>query len=207
MKENILQIQTYFPTAIGTKNSLIEKEYLSFLKNKIYKIKNEIKNTNNFWLSAEMSPYNTMTDYNLCDDQDFNFLISLISENIKIFASAHNDYEEYFCKNSWFNVYQSENFQEPHHHSYPCVYSAVFFLSAPEGSGKIVFQSPFTQYVNESKIEHGENYLTNSYVYFTPEENKLLIFKSNLVHYVLPGNNKEDRISLAFNFIPSIYKN
>lgn len=33
-----------------------------------------------------------------------------------------------------------------------------------------------------------------------PEDNSLLIFKSNLRHYVLHGTNKEDRISIALNF-------
>jgi uncharacterized protein (TIGR02466 family) len=44
-----------------------------------------------------------------------------------------------------------------------------------------------------------QNSFTQSVVSVQPKTGSLIIFPSWLMHYVVPNENKDDRISLAFN--------
>lgn len=200
-----MEIGLYFPTAIGIKKNLLKNEDLEKILKKTYNIQKKIKSSDNSWLSKERSPYNTIKNFNIVKHHEFFSLTSNVNNEIKNFAKFHNDNCEYFSNHAWINIYNKENFQEPHYHSYPYMYSAIFYLKAPENSGKVVFQSPFYQYVNESFLDDN-NFINDTYRYFMPEENMLIVFKSFLNHYVLPGQNNEERISIAFNYLPTFFK-
>jgi uncharacterized protein (TIGR02466 family) len=201
----MIEIGLYFPTAIGIKKNLLKEEQIEKILKKTYDVQQKNKSSDNLWLSGKKSPYNTIKNFNIIEHEDFYPLVSSVDNEIKNFAEFHNDYCKYFSNHAWINIYNEENFQEPHSHSYPNMYSAVFYLKTPKDSGKIVFQSPFSQYINESFLNNN-NFVNDTYRYFTPEKNMLIVFKSFLNHYVLPGENKEERISIAFNYLPTFFR-
>lgn len=199
----MLDIGLFFPTAIGVQKDLLNKSEISTMIDKTEVIKNNVATSSNLWLSGKDSPYNTIDKYDILEDEDFKPLVDAVNLSVKEFAEYHSDHCEYTPANSWVNIYQKNNLQEPHNHSYPCMYSAVYYLKAPKNSGKIVFLSPFTQYVNEQRLIDNGNFLNDTYRYFVPVDNMLVIFKSHLIHYVLPGDNDEERISIPFNYVSS----
>jgi uncharacterized protein (TIGR02466 family) len=137
-----------------------------------------------------------MTSYDLSLDNNFDFFTDKVTEKIHEYAGKYDDNNNYICTNSWFNIYKKNNYQEPHSH-YNCSYSAVYFPKAPAGSGEIVFQNP-----NIYEILSSEDSLVGTSTWkYTPVDGMLVIFKSNLRHYVLHGTNVEDRISIASNYI------
>jgi uncharacterized protein (TIGR02466 family) len=98
----------------------------------------------------------------------------------------------------WINHGESKHYMEPHNHP-RAYFSAVLYLSVPPNSGKLKFLRPdgFTTHI---PIQQKENVSERSYdIYeFEPKVGQLIIFPSNLYHFVT-GDIK-DRISLAFDF-------
>lgn len=195
-------INKIFPTLVGYKENVFIQKDLDKILERIYFIKKSIKEEKSFWLSGEKSPYNTINSYNMARDKNFLFFIEEINQNVIEFSKEFNDNREYLCSSSWFNIYNNQNYQEPHSHL-NSVYSAVFFPKAPKGSGKIVFQNPSIHEMSPDE----DSYASYPNWFFEPKDNMLLIFRSNLRHFVLQGNNDEDRISIAMNYIidPKFY--
>jgi uncharacterized protein (TIGR02466 family) len=191
-----------FSTVIGVKNNFLPQEKNQMVIDKCYELQNLMPlSTHNGWLSQEDSPYNTLKTYNLIFDPSLDFLFDAVNKEVNNFAEYHSDNGKYSCMNAWINIYKGGNFQEPHVHHFPCMYSAVFFPKVPLNSGKIVFGSPFVPVVNESDVFNEENPLNWANRWILPEENSLVVFKSSLSHFVLPGHNEDDRISIPFNYI------
>jgi uncharacterized protein (TIGR02466 family) len=194
-----------FPTVIGVEHDLLESNDLKKVIDQCYDIKNKTQKSENSWLSDRLSPYNTMQTHNIAYDNSFSFLNQTVSEKIHEYAAIQGDMGRYSCPLAWFNVYSSENFQESHNHSFPMAYSAVYYPLAPEGSGPIVIEPPSDPYINETTMDTKSNadllWTGSTHWKYTPRSNMLIIFRSNLKHYVLPGTNSSDRISFAFNYV------
>ena len=79
----------------------------------------------------------------------------------------------------WVSFYQEGDHTVPHHHL-PTLYAFNYFIKTPKGSSPLIFSS------SNTIIE--------------PEEGKLLIFPSNLIHHV-PPNNCNERIVFSGNII------
>lgn len=194
-------VDKIFPTAVGYVNNLISEEENKNIIDSCYEIK--IKKDlyeKNMWLSKDKSPHNNYLDGSLHTNKKFKILSDAVELKVNEFSKIFNDTGKYCCLNSWFNIYNDANYQEIHLHQLPCIYSAVYFASAPEGSGQIVFESPYQSWYYEDLIED-QNEMTFSKFMYKPITNSLLIFRSSLKHFVLHGNNSDDRISIAFNFI------
>jgi uncharacterized protein (TIGR02466 family) len=106
-----------------------------------------------------------------------------------------------YAESTGVNIYSKGNYQEPHSHI-NVSYSAVYFPKAPAGSGPIVFQNPQIYEVGGDSTDNSTQTWT-----VIPEDNMLIVFKSNLRHYVLQGNNSKERISIAMNYVidPNYY--
>jgi uncharacterized protein (TIGR02466 family) len=78
--------------------------------------------------------------------------------------------------------------------------SAVYYISAPAGSGKIVFEDPREPDMLPIKDIPDRNELSYAKVGYQAAEGSLVIFRSYLRHMVSLNNNIEPRISVAFNF-------
>jgi uncharacterized protein (TIGR02466 family) len=202
----MLEVNMFFPTTVGIDKDIFSEEENKKVSDRCYEINEELNQNTGTWLSGKDSPQNSFLQGNLIKDNKLEFMSKKIYESVHNFALAHSDHSEYSCASSWFNIYKKGNFQESHAHSYPCMYSAVYFPSAPEGSGKLVFEPPHEIYINDDGVTE-DNFLNQKMAIITPEAGMVVVFRSNLRHFVLPGSNDSDRISIAFNFIldPKFY--
>ena len=193
-----LNIEMTFPTVFGFQDNFLSDEENNLIIEKCYEINSTIDDTNNGWLSSDKSPKNSLLSHNLTKNSDFSFFFNKLDQKIREFSQANNDYEDYVCHGSWFNIYKKDNYQEPHAH-FMTTYSAVYFPRAPEGSGKLIFLSPLVNELGGSS----PLFPTSSDWSYEPRDKLLIVFRSNIRHYVLHGSNNEDRISIASNYAVS----
>jgi uncharacterized protein (TIGR02466 family) len=100
----------------------------------------------------------------------------------------------------WININLNSKIQFPHSHPNRA-FSAVYYVSAGEDCGDIVFLNPnkvLCQNFSDDCIED-YNEFTATHWKITPKDNLLIIFPSWLEHYVQPNNSNVERISIAFN--------
>lgn len=100
----------------------------------------------------------------------------------------------------WININLNSKIQFPHSHPNRA-FSAVYYVSAGEDCGDIVFLNPnkvLCQNFSDDCIED-YNQFTATHWKITPKDNLLIIFPSWLEHYVQPNNSNVERISIAFN--------
>ena len=85
----------------------------------------------------------------------------------------------------WGHIHRKNMSTNVHHHI-PSSISAVVYLSAPKGSGNIVF--------------YPTNKISDHYYWFPPEQRKILIFPSWIPHMVTRHAGDKPRVSLSLNF-------
>ena len=102
---------------------------------------------------------------------------------------------------SWININQYKDYNSTHAHPDGIV-SGVYYVKVPENSGQIRLIHPAQQVMESYWSPYYDNYnkYNSSSWVFPPEENKLLLFPSWLLHYVEPNLSNEERISISFNF-------
>ena len=100
-------------------------------------------------------------------------------------------------KNWWFNVMNGGDITDPHGHSPGPIWSGIYYVKVPAGSGKLCFtynrmhikEPTFYKYI-------GHNFQD---VEVIPAEGMMVIFPSWLDHRVDMQQTNEERISIAFN--------
>ena len=192
------KIELWFPTSIYYADDILDENEINALIDASYNIKNNIKNGNKDW---RCNVYTTFQNHDVTKDNKFSNLISKISLHVNEFAKCFGSDYEYKCGEGWINIYNKNQYQEFHYHP-GYTFSAVYYLSAPEGSGKLVFNSPLLPDMMPIKniTNEKDNALTLPICEYQAIKNRLIIFRSNLEHMVQQGTNQSDRISLAFNF-------
>lgn len=102
---------------------------------------------------------------------------------------------------AWLNVNDSRQCMNSEH-IHEGVFSGVFYINAPEGSGKLVLQNPgINRMWSGSKLTGQKNQFTGESIRIEPVEGNILLFPSYLPHYVETNNHDEERISISFNVI------
>ena len=99
--------------------------------------------------------------------------------------------------NSWININKTGDLNKSHCHPLTSM-SAVFYLKSQEDSGNIVFSNPTL--ARHYHINLGNKYFWGTY-WLPPVQGRLYVFPAYLEHGLNHNQNKEDRISLALNFI------
>mgnify|MGYP001259831130 CR=1 FL=1 len=102
--------------------------------------------------------------------------------------------------NSWANINTQDDTNQVHLH-HGSFLSGVYYVSAPIGSGDILFFGNFDRnYVAES-VSKVKNYtaLSGGNIPYQPTTGKLLVFPSYLPHAVESGTHEGHRVSIAFN--------
>jgi len=99
----------------------------------------------------------------------------------------------------WYNINKGvSSYNNSHLHS--GVLSGVFYVKAPEGSGHLTL---YNNGLNQLWPGHTKSNLPNannsSYVDIPPEEGKLYLWPSYLLHNVAPNTKDIERISISFN--------
>jgi uncharacterized protein (TIGR02466 family) len=194
-----LEIKPLFPSLLTINNNMLTKEENENLISLCYQAKKEYPDRKDGWMSKDNGPENTYDQHNLVEDSRFDFFTKRVDDNLADLLEFMEDNSKIHCTTAWINIYKQGNFQESHSHSLPSIYSCVFFPKVPPNSGAIVFESPF-YFPNFDAHLKKRNIYNSEIFYHEPRENSLIIFRSSLRHFVLPGQNDDDRISIAFNY-------
>lgn len=190
------KLELWFPTVIYIEEELFPKETNKKWTEKIQDISTQVPSGGEEW---EGKTYNTHNKYNLVTDPAFNSLFEVITEHVHAYAREHNSIAKYKCDTAWANIAHSENFQEYHTHD-GSVFSAVYYVNSPEGSGDIVFEDPRMPDMLPMRNIPERNPISFTKIGYQAHDGMLIIFRSYLRHCVQSGSNKEPRISIAMNF-------
>ena len=190
------EITTYFPQAFFSSLNLLEKDYLTKIQNKAFKIKENSKSGGDNWT---LKPFNTCGTYDLQKDKDFKILLDKIEEKTLKFTKEHNTDHVYHIKDAWLNVYNKDESQEFHCHG-GSTFSAVFFLKSSDNCANLIFENPTEPDMKPIIGVKKENPLTYKRCWIKPVENSLIIFRSYMRHMVEKQTTDFDRMTIAVNF-------
>ncbi len=132
----------------------------------------------------------------------FDEFLTIAHENVVAFATALKlDVERQPPRihECWINAYASDQSQEIHLHR-NSVFSGIYYLQVPDGSGATLFYSPSADVMLEPPATEGDA-LNAKVTGFVPQAGRMLVFRSHLRHSVMPGCIEGERISIAFNAI------
>jgi uncharacterized protein (TIGR02466 family) len=190
-----MSIQLWFPTSIYVKENIISDKDNDIFITEIERLKSEIIKGGNNW---NTDVYNTCSTYDLRKNKILKKLCKKVEEYTNIFATHFNSNHSYKINDCWFNYYHRNDFQESHHHA-NSIFSAVYFFSNPENSGKLSFENPIEPDMLPLKNVTEINNLNCLTCDYNPLPKTLIIFRSNIRHMVSRGNNANPRITAAFN--------
>lgn len=189
-------VEMWFPVAVYKQEDLLSVEENEIIKNICLELEQNTPCGGPDWVGGT---YNTLGTFDISKDPRFNLLFEKVSTHIHNFADMHGSKGSYKPSYAWFNVSRHGNYQEFHSHNNN-VFSAVYYITAPEGSGKLVFEDPKEPDMCGLKNLPEKNFLSFTRVGYPPAERTLLIFRSYLRHLVEPGTNSLPRISVAINY-------
>ena len=192
-------IHLFFPSAFFYEEKILENKELIKLKQYSLKILKKFPKGGKKWL-ADL--HNTFQTYDIVEDIKFKNLINLINSKVNYFNSKFGSSFEYKKPfEGWINLYKKNDYQEFHAHP-TYIYSAVYYVQSEKeinNRSTITFENPYQSMLPPINIKEYTD-LSFETCSFKPAENSLLIFRSHLRHHVSPNKNKNERISLAFNY-------
>lgn len=101
--------------------------------------------------------------------------------------------------NGWINVNPPGGYNTPHTHQRAYL-SGVYYIDVPEGAspkgGAIEFLSPHPVRPFETMIESD---LCRDKLVINPEPGELIVFPSQISHWVHPNDSGRERVTAAFN--------
>lgn len=102
---------------------------------------------------------------------------------------------------AWLNINDSRQCMMTEH-VHDQTFTGVFYLSAPEESGKLVLKNPaINKMWKGCPLTLQKNQFTAESVRIEPVEGNIIFFPSYLPHSVETNNHDEERISISFNII------
>lgn len=102
---------------------------------------------------------------------------------------------------AWVNINDTRQCMNSEH-IHDQVFSGVFYLKAPDESGKLVLQNPaINRMWKGCDLTTNKNQFTGESIRIEPVEGNILLFPSYLPHSVETNNHDEERISISFNII------
>jgi uncharacterized protein (TIGR02466 family) len=190
-------VELWFPVAIYSENNLFSKEQNAIWTKYLLDKKETVSCGGEDWYGNTYTTHGSK--YNVKKDPEFAQLITTITEHVNEFAKLHNCNESYECSYAWANIADANSFQEFHTHN-GSIFSLVYYVAAPEGSGQIVFEDPKEPDMKPLKTVKQRNQLSFTKISQPATEGGLIIFRSYMRHLVQPGTNTTPRISISMNF-------
>lgn len=137
--------------------------------------------------------------FSILDEWKLVEINKLINQYLKTFANEIlcYEYEKLYITQSWINVNPPGTSHDYHYHK-NSVLSGVLFLETAKDCGNMILYKPSREITPKVRFDEN-NYFTWENKYFSPINNQLLIFPSNLYHSVSKNNSDITRVSLAFN--------
>ena len=204
-KESIVKIERkieitvdkLFPSAVACVDNLMPSDYNEILKDICLDTLKVVDDGGAHW---PCNTFSSMGTYDILTDDRFSRINESVTDIVRQLAREIFDSDfNYQPKNGWFNVADEYAYQEYHIHP-DSVFSAVYYVCAPEGSGDLVFESPLQQMVLVRNTD-GTNEFTHGYYKYTPKPGTLILFRSHMKHMVQQHTNENNcRISLSYNF-------
>jgi len=178
---------------------IIGIQYTSnFDNNLFYERALEIKQLYSGKTNWRCDTYSTIKDLNLMYDTKFEALIKKCTYHVKEFAESYGIFKKNIrCRECWLNIASTGQYQEYHLHPNNH-FSLVYYIKTPKNCGNIVFKSHSGNTM--FPIPEGSTSIINPTYEIIPEEGKILIFSSSLLHMVEKNKSDEDRVSIAMNF-------
>ena len=130
--------------------------------------------------------------------KNFKDLFKKINANVKEVEKKLSLLKKLRLQNLWYNVNGLGSFNRPHDHQ-GAVVSGVYYVSISKNSGSIVFLNTNLDLYYGHNIKNYNEYNSSTWK-IEPKENLCILFPSYLRHYVEPNLNKEERISISFNY-------
>lgn len=183
----------FFPTSISHSYCPFHNEIENNLVNHCFKLSEKISNGVKTFNNNDKL-YTTYKTHDILLDEKFNKLNDWVKEQINEYIKQTHMIINFKGKgSSFFNIYKKHDYQELHEHSGDII-SCIYFLKCNEKSSRVFFKSRMAD-----SIEYTKNAPTGN-IFFKPEPGKLLVFRSNVQHFVEQHLDDEERITLAYNF-------
>jgi uncharacterized protein (TIGR02466 family) len=197
LKNHMAKIEKWFPTTVYLESDLFSPDQNLLWQTHVLEIQKSTPTGGDEWEGQTYTTHNT--SYDILKDTSFQPLIAAVTYHVDQYVKAHNSIKTYNCDSAWLNISTKGNFQEMHTHNESTI-SAVYYIAAPQGSGRIVFEDPREPDMLPIKNIPDRNELSYSKVGYTAEAGTLVIFRSYVRHMVTINENIDPRISVAFNF-------
>ena len=187
-----------FPTPLMRVPALLDEASVAAFTDRIHKLQ-----------SAKNAKSKLLCHTDIVDperDETFVRLGNIVQHPLVDFGYALFGEELHWTiKETWFNVMETGGFQSIHSHANSFV-SGVLYLTRPHPTSRIVFTKSLggTEFVFNNFNKKSKIGPFNGVKWFLPEVSPgdLILFPSYLLHEV-PMNQGSQRISIAFNAIPS----
>lgn len=194
-------IESWFPTLIYS--TVLEElgHYNQHLVDLAWSIKSKNPTVSTDW---RCDTYNTLGIYDALNSKDIvvKKIIDAAGKNVLFFAKTYGISSGIaVCKDFWFNIAEPGAHQEYHQHA-NSHFSLAYYIDVKPNSGNIVFKSPeastdmYPLPLN-SKEHNPANFKT---CHYSPVNNKIIIFRSNLLHMVEKNLSNSPRIGISMNF-------
>ena len=96
-------------------------------------------------------------------------------------------FEKFTVKEWWYNINSQGHWNTPHTHP-NSNYALVFYVT--DSDGLLRFMNP-----HQMRLDH------DGYANLNAKRGDIMIFPSDLIHYVMPNPREEDRISISMNLL------
>lgn len=123
-------------------------------------------------------------------------------EHVQRFLSIFKPKKDFgvMC-DSWLNRYEYNQGQEQHNHvSHNTHFSCAYMLKTPEKSGKFVFSDKNQDFYSSIGLYRYCDDVPGRTNYPKQDEGTLIIFPSNLDHYVTQNQSNQIRATISMNF-------
>jgi len=188
---------TLFPTVINISKNPNHNQIEKSLVDECISVQETTSQGGKNWYS---DVYNTCGTHNLATNVKFKSLNDWIISEVQQYADMIGYNQKPFKTKvfGWFNIYEKHDYQEVHDHIDDSDISIIYYLTAPEGTGNVIFYSPEPKGVKS--VFDKDNPFTYSTMSIKPEAGTLVMFKSNVKHGVQQNKTNKQKISLAYNF-------
>ena len=183
-------------------SKVIFETKLNFSKKELNKFISDFKKFSLKNISESNNTTKATNNKHLLKNKKFKLLKDNLLKEFNSFKNSVLKYEKcnFDITTSWLAVSNSGNEGIYHNHQ-NSFYSGVYYLKTPENGGNIKFRDYSNKnfYIPPS-IENCYNSVEWG---FKVKENLLLFFPSESYHVISKNNSKKDRVSLAFNIMPT----
>jgi uncharacterized protein (TIGR02466 family) len=192
---NELKVDFWFPTPIWSVDLDVDNTKLkrASLKLKEDNPDGRVLSNRGGWQSHDFHP-----EYSIAVFQDL--VSKVVEQSDSILQQDYGITDRCTVVNNfWININTRASSNQVHSHP-GAFLSAVYYISAPQGSGNICFERDAKDsFILGTFHLSGKTPVSGVTCEYPPIEGRLMLFPGWLSHSVIPSQTDEERISIAFN--------